>query len=310
MVMWMNGVLPMSSQKTLKGETRSICLRESLDGNLPCSLRGGQQTGLFGQPVVHVNRSHAPESKKPGMINATCGPKSYDSSASYILARSLANKYRELSAGAGSMLFCLTLKRKATPAGRLYFQLAASGRRTLGKESTGWPTPRSEDSEQTGAHRGNLDTLNSASKAAQWATPTGRDGRDGRASEATMQRNARPLNEQVVAWATPNAHDGRRPGVDLSSTQHGNLNRDAVLFAPWQTPCAMMSSSGRKQSGKPNLQGEAGLTQPGSPAGTEKAAKCRLNPLFSLWLMGFPVQEWASCAPLATRLSRRSPRNS
>jgi hypothetical protein len=72
----------------------------------------------------------------------------------------------------------------------------------------------------------------------------------------------------------------------------------------------MMSSSGRKQSGKPNLQGEAGLTQPGSPAGTEKAAKCRLNPLFSLWLMGFPVQEWASCAPLATRLSRRSPRNS
>lgn len=278
MVMWMNGVLPMSSQKTLKGETRSICLRESLDGNLPCSLRGGEQTGLFGQPVFPVSRSRALESKRPGMISATCGQKAYDSSASVILARSLANKYQELSAGAGSTLYLMILKKKATPAGRLYYQLAASARRTSGKDSTGWPTPRSEDSEQTGAHRGNLDTLNSASKTAQ--------------------------------WATPNAHDGRRPGVDLKSTQGGNLNRDAVLLAAWQTPSAMMSSSGRKQSGKPNLQGEAGLTQPGSPAGTEKAAKCRLNPLFSLWLMGFPVTEWASCAPLATRLSRRSPRNS
>jgi hypothetical protein len=33
-----------------------------------------------------------------------------------------------------------------------------------------WPTPRSEDSESTGAHRGTPDTLTSAAKAA-WATP-------------------------------------------------------------------------------------------------------------------------------------------
>jgi len=310
MVMWMNGVLPMSKQKTLKGEIKSTCSQEFQAGNLPCSLPAGPQTGLFGQPLAHVSPSHVPESKRPGTINATCGPKFYDSSADVTLTRFLANKYQELSAGGGSTLFLIHLIRKATPAGRLYYQLVASGRRTLGKESTGWPTPRSEDSEQTGAHRSNLDTLNSASKTAQWATPTGRDGRDGRDGRATMQRNARPLNEQVVAWATPNAHDGRRPGGDLKSTQHGNLNRDAVLFAPWQTPSVMMSSSGRKQSGKPNLQGEAGLTQPGLPAGTEKAAKCRLNPLFSLWIMGFPVTEWASCAPQATRLCRQPQRNS
>lgn len=35
-----------------------------------------------------------------------------------------------------------------------------------------WPTPRSEDSESTGAHRGTPDTLTSAAKAA-WATPKG-----------------------------------------------------------------------------------------------------------------------------------------
>ena len=41
-----------------------------------------------------------------------------------------------------------------------------------------WPTPRSEDSESTGAHRGTPDTLTSAAKAA-WATPNASDGSGG-----------------------------------------------------------------------------------------------------------------------------------
>jgi len=44
-----------------------------------------------------------------------------------------------------------------------------------------------------------------------------------------------------------------------------------------------------------------------SPAQTEKPDA--LNPAFSLWLMGYPI-EWASCGARVTRLSRKSRRSS
>ena len=39
-----------------------------------------------------------------------------------------------------------------------------------------------------------------------WPTPSARDWKDGRASDATLERNARPLNEQVVAITDGPAH--------------------------------------------------------------------------------------------------------
>jgi hypothetical protein len=53
----------------------------------------------------------------------------------------------------------------------------------------------------------------------------------------------------------------------------------------------------------------AGQTQNPSSAEMEKPAAPRLNPLFSLWLMGFPPQEWSSCAELAMPSSRKSQRS-
>ena len=41
------------------------------------------------------------------------------------------------------------------------------------------------------------------------ATPTKRDWRSGKASEATMQRNSRPLNEQVNMLLTPTKISGQ-----------------------------------------------------------------------------------------------------
>jgi hypothetical protein len=119
---------------------------------------------------------------------------------------------------------------------------------------TGWPTPRSEDSEQTGPHRGSPDTLNSAAKTASWATPSARD-------------------EKGV---DQNYHDGA-------------INNSL-----------------------PNQVAALGTPPASSPAPTAKPVACRLNPLFSLWLMlGTALATaWASCAPQATRLPSRPQRPS
>lgn len=60
--------------------------------------------------------------------------------------------------------------------------------------------------------------LTSTAQMTTWATPSARDWRDGRASEETMNRNSRPLNEQAVQLAdsgeTPNGSPAgmERPG--------------------------------------------------------------------------------------------------
>ena len=53
----------------------------------------------------------------------------------------------------------------------------------------------------------------------------------------------------------------------------------------------------------------AGPLPTGLNASTEKPVAYRLNPNFSRWLMGFPV-EWANCAPTAMPSSRKSRRSS
>lgn len=56
------------------------------------------------------------------------------------------------------------------------------------------PSPRAEDSQACGGHRGAKDSLLAAMKP----TPSARDHKSGKASEATMNRNSRPLNEQAT----------------------------------------------------------------------------------------------------------------
>ena len=70
-----------------------------------------------------------------------------------------------------------------------------------------WPTPRSTDGEHGGRvtprkarNGGNL--IEAVSKA-EWPTPSARDWKSGKASEATMEKNARPLSEMVGGSLNP-----------------------------------------------------------------------------------------------------------
>lgn len=125
-----------------------------------------------------------------------------------------------------------------------------------------WPTPttpRPHDNENTAGMPMASQKQMDLATAVNWPTPAGRDGRDGRASEETMQRNSRPLNEVVVCGQQDQANpstNGNRPG---------QLNPDWVEalmgYPPGWTVCNCSETPSSQTP--PNSPGE--LSLPASP---------------------------------------------
>lgn len=131
-----------------------------------------------------------------------------------------------------------------------------------------WPTARAEDSESTGAHRGNPDTLTSFTD--QWATPNTPSGGPNRKSTTTHQGGL-DLDGQVELWGTPNAHqrtfEAREVdhGIQLANqaelwaTPHGLTHHQeggggefAKMAEHWPTPDLAMTNGIRREDGKRN----------------------------------------------------------
>jgi hypothetical protein len=135
---------------------------------------------------------------------------------------------------------------------------------------------------------GNTDSSRKTVELCGWATPQARDWKGGDVSDKTLEKNARPLNEQAVmlaGWATPNTMD-HLPSSNLQErkTKGGCCNlKDQISALSFGPPAT------------------------GSPASTERRGQ--LNPAFSRWLMGFPPA-WDDYAPTATRSSRKPRRPS
>ena len=121
-------------------------------------------------------------------------------------------------------------------------------------------------------------------------TPAARDHKSGSVSVETMNHNIRPLNEQVqnllptAPFATP--------------TASGFGCADVGRLRERQAKCKERTGNGNGFGLTLNQQVVIlGLEPSQSAASTTKHVVFRLNPSFSLWLMGFPALEWGRFSP-------------
>ena len=185
----------MSAQVILPDLFSATSLPALAVGATPCALPDGPRIDLFGRAVAPANLLAQPVPGAALPTNAISGLSGSTSSASADLTLSLVSRLKQRLTTDGSTLFNLTWREKVTPAGRLVYRLAASGRRTSDKDSGSWPTPLLGD-----AH------LSSTPEAAMRRLAEGRP---------TVSRIA-----ALTSWPTPQAMDTMTP-------------RDPATFDKW-----------------------------------------------------------------------------
>lgn len=337
----MNGQSRMSEPATSPDTGSAISSLGSVVGLSLFDWLDGQTPETFGPEVVPANRTRRPVKGSETTTPAISGPTSSASPASVALSASLASKLKARFGTDGSTVFVQTWKEKVTPAGRSYWAHTASVRRTSANDSSGlpinWPTPRTPTGGSESAERkqelGRAESGGGgtplAGQAAQtlngWATP--------RAEDADSSRKTVSL---LTGWSTPASRDWKdTPGMATEAvnpdgserTRLDQLPRQAALLAPWTTPVANDNGypgprrlKQDRQTRDPSVTGsyrtalhdQVGLTGPtpeSSSAATAKPVLYRLNPFFSLWLMGYPVA-WGFSGVRAMQSVRKRPRSS
>lgn len=153
-----------------------------------------------------------------------------------------------------------------------------------------------------------------------WPTPTAATG--GASKNPENKRgihggNPMATAASLVPWPTPSTRD-HKGGYKGGRIRNGKISTDtldvAAQLTPWATPTATDHSRGTKpprpqDTGIPLTQQVSGLTHKPSIAETESTVPSQLNPRFSLWLMGYPI-EWGFSGERVTPLSRKRQRKS
>jgi len=169
--------------------------------------------------------------------------------------------------------YSLTWKTKATPQGRLIFQLARLAPRTSGSDSGLLHTPTAKANQMAPS----MATSGSGNWVSTlWPTPrtTGLDGGS----------NSRKAAKARGMWPTPTQDSATERTKEYS--QGGTPLTLAVQMFP--TPdVGAAKGRGQKSAAERHRLGGS------------------LNPMWVAWLMGYPI-EYLSCVPWETRSSRKS----
>ena len=160
------------------------------------------------------------------------------------------------------------LSLRTTPSRRQYCQDLLSERITKGRDYGSWPTPCTRD------HKGGYE---------------GGRMRNGKVSTDSLDVTAQ-LTAKNQNWPTPCASDSRDRG-------------------DWESPAIQRRVKIGKSIELTMLVGSVvpptGKQSSGSNAKTEKRVRYRLNPMFSLWLMGYPKSWIERAIPTSTRTQMR-----
>jgi hypothetical protein len=263
----------MSNHPTSKDLPSVISSPVSEDGAEHLSLQDGNQAELFGQEALRASLSQAQEIKKAKTTLDTSGLSSLISSESADLQQSLESRLRQQLNLDGSMIYKLTWRQKVTPQRRSYCHLAASAPRTKENACFSWPTPSVRDYKDTG----NLDKS--------------RFRKSGKERNDTVPRVA----YGIAPWATPNTLDHMALRSDEALLKQATTVRKGRTFP-----------NNLREQVDPRSQEiyASGTTPPPSTAETANTVPSQLNPRFSLWLMGYPI-EWVYCAERVTQSSHK-----
>jgi hypothetical protein len=261
--------LTKSSQTIFLDSGKSISLPELAAGQERLSLQ--DLPGKPGQVVAPVSPLVAPERDSERKTSGICGRNSGDSLTSADLQLCLESRLRQRLEGLGSQEYVLTWKQWAMQSGPPICALRASGHRTSGSDCTGEPSG--------------------------WKSPVGSDG-EGGVMEYHHGADARYKLRDMAGWVSPTAQDHSR-GIQPPRRHDTGipLSQQVAGLTGWPTPIErdrrMMNKprSDGRQDQLPNVT--AGLTPPQSSAETAKSEGYRLNPAFSAWLMGYPL-EWTA----------------
>jgi hypothetical protein len=228
-------------------------------------------------------------------INDTSGPLFTASSPSANLQWSLESRLRAKTDVNGSPEYVLTWKDWNMPAGLRICALRALGRRTRGSAFIGWPTPMAGTPAQKGYNEaGNTDSgRKTVAVLRGWHTPTAADAKSRTYQYDNHDKSKPRLSNEgaaksLLGWATPRARDYKGNGVSIARAANGTA--DSL-----DLQCKLVCQSG--------------MAPPSSFSARMDRAAYPLNPIHSLWLMGYPVA-WDACAPMVTRSSRKSGRRS
>ena len=235
-----------------------------------------------GQDHHHANLSQRQDSKKEKRTKGTYGLSGSISSDSLDLQQYLENRLAQQLIKDGSIKSKVIWNPVTTQQGRSLFQLQQSEPSTRDQDCGSWPTPIFSDGRGS-AGKGKKELPNIA-KMADWGTPV-----------------AKPANgspENYLNRKKKFAARGQKMGISLTDIQ---MQAKSVL---WPTVTAQDNIQMVGQYNK-----KTGTTLGGAvrqcDVKTEKQGSSLLNPLFSLWLMGYPT-EWGSCVVQGTQLSLKS----